>query len=135
MDIIEIVKDANKLLNSIDDYYDSIPGQQSKIDSQLSDIYHFIENNNLNAIQSCKLIKQIKIKRQERRKLINNLEILKTYKDNCNKLNNKENREFLLCELNKAKKRLKTAYRNRVYTNEQFKTLNFNEEEVSNEYK
>lgn len=127
MNILEKVKEANIILNSIEDYYNLIPEQQSRIDSQLSDIYHFIENNNLNAIQSCKLIKQIKTKRQERRKILNDFEILKTYKTNCNKLINKENREFLLCELNKTEKRLNTAYKNRVYTEEQFKEMNFEE--------
>lgn len=127
MNILEKVQEANIILNSLEEYYDSIPEKQSKIDSQLSDIYHYIENNNLNATQSCKLIKQIKIKRQERRRILNDYEMLKVYKTNCNKLSNKDNREFLLCELNKTEKRLGSAYKNRIYTDEQFKTLNFDE--------
>lgn len=127
MNILEKVQEANLILNSLEEYYDLIPEKQSKIDSQLSDIYHYIENNNLNAIQSCKLIKQIKLKRQERRRILNDYEMLKVYKTNCNKLSNKDNREFLLCELNKMEKRLDSVYKNRIYTDEQFKSLNFDE--------
>lgn len=127
MEILEKIKEANKLLNEVELYFDSVPIQQSKIDSQLSDLYHYIENNNLNAIQSCKIIKQIKLKRQERRKLLNDYELLKTYESNSTKLSNRENRQFLLTELNKTEKRLNNTYKNRIYTEEQFKTLNFEE--------
>lgn len=127
MNILEKVQEANAILNNLEEYYDSIPEKQSKIDSQLNDIYHYIENNNLNAIQSCKLIRQIKLKRQERRQILNDFEMLKVYKTNCNKLSNKDNREFLLCELNKTEKKLNTVYKNRVYTEEQFKILQFDE--------
>lgn len=127
MEILEKIKEANKLLNEVELYFDSVPAQQSKIDSQLSDLYHYIENNNLNAIQSCKIIKQIKLKRQERRKLLNDYELLKTYENNSTKLSNSENRQFLLAELNKTEKRLNNTYKNRIYTEEQFKTLNFEE--------
>lgn len=125
MEILEKIKEANKLLNEVEMYFDAVPIQQSKIDSQLSDLYHYIENNNLNAIQACKIIKQIKLKRQERRKLLNDYELLKIYKNNSTKLSNNQNRQFLLAELNKTEKSLKTAYKNRIYTEEQFRTLNF----------
>lgn len=127
MEIIEKVKEANDILNCLEEYFETIPDKQSKIDSQLNDIYHYIENHNLNASQACKLIKQIKLKRQERRKIKNDYELLRTYKTNCNKLSNKDNREFLLCELSKTQKRLNGTYKNRVYTEEQFETLNFEE--------
>lgn len=128
MDILEKVKEASEILNSLEEYFETIPDKQSKIDSQLNDIYHYIENHNLNASQSCKLVKQIKLKRQERRKIKNDYELLRTYKTNCSKLSNKDNREFLLCELNKAQKRLNSTYKNRVYTDKQFETLNFDDD-------
>lgn len=127
MNIIDNILEANKLLNELDEYYDSLPSLQSKVDSQLSDLYHYIENNKLNAIQSCKIVKEIKNKREERRKILNDYEILKTYITNSNKLNNKDNRKFLICEVNKTKNNLATNYKNRYYTEEQFKTLNFEE--------
>lgn len=127
MEIIEEIKEANDILNNLEEYFETIPDKQSKVDSQLSDIYHYIENHNLNASQSCKLVKQIKLKRQERRKIKNDYELSKTYKINCNKLSNKDSREFLFCELSKTQKKLNCTYKNRVYTEEQFETLNFEE--------
>lgn len=127
MNIIDNILEANRLLNELEEYYDNLPSLQSKVDSQLSDLYHYIENNKLNAIQSCKIIKEIKNKREERRRILNDYETLKTYITNSNKLNNKDNRKFLICEVNKIKNNLATNYKNRYYTEEQFKTLNFEE--------
>lgn len=127
MDIFEKLKEANDILNYLEEYYETIPNKQSKVDSELSDLYHYIENHNLNASQSCKLIKQIKRKRIERRKIKNDYELLRAYKTNCNKLSNKGSREILFCELSKTKKQLNYPYKNRVYTQEQFEMLNFDE--------
>ncbi len=127
MEILEKVQEANSILNEIETYYDSIPSKQSKVDSELSDLLHYIENNNLNASQSCKIVKQMKKKRIERRGLLNDFEMLKTYRTNSSKLSNSANREFLLAELNKTAKKLNCEYKNRIYNDEQLKELKFEE--------
>ena len=127
MEVIDRLLDANKILDEVEEYFEKLPSQQSKVDSELSDLYHYIENKNLNASQSCKIVKQIKLKRIERRKILKDYEISKVYKVNSTKLSNKENRQFLFNDLNKAKKSLDTEYKNRIYTDEQLATLNFEE--------
>ncbi len=127
MEVMEKLTEANKLLDELEIYFDELPGKQSRVDSELSDLYHYIENNSLNASQSCKIVKQIKAKRLERRQILKDFELSKVYKTNSNKLSSKENRKFLFNDLNKTIKSLDSEYKNRIYTQEQLDTLNFQE--------
>lgn len=84
---------------------------------------HYIENNNLNAPQSCKVIKEIKKIRLERRKIKKDMELSKVYKDNINKLVNKDSRNMLTAKLHKTEKQLETEYQNRIYTQEDINNI------------
>ena len=46
-------------LQEIDDYFNELPNLQSKVDEELSDLLHYIENNSLTPKQSAKMIKLI----------------------------------------------------------------------------
>lgn len=95
----------------------------SNVDCSLSDLLHYIENNNLNAPQSCRIVKEIKKQREIRRKIKQDIELFRTYNTNLNRLTNENNRKMLLAELNKTNKKLQTKYHNRVYSIEELKEL------------
>lgn len=132
--IEEIKKDDNNniskqiinitnLLNDLDEYLNEIPNLQSQIDEELSDLYHYIENNELSAKQSFKMIKLIREKRIIRRGLNNDYEMKKTYISNRNKLLVDSQRQFFLTEIHKKNKELSSKYKNRRLTDEEIKNL------------
>lgn len=117
MDIVEELTNAIKILDEVESYTESLCEALSNEDQKISDLLHFIENNNINAAQSCHLIKEIKKVRLERRKIKNDMELARAYKDNVNKLINKDNRKMILAKLHKTSKQLESEYQNRVYSN------------------
>ena len=101
----------------VEEQYSSIPKMQSEIDSKLSDVLHYIENNKLNAVQCCRAVKLIQQLRKERRDINNTWELLRIYKNHELKLNNADNRQLLLAEIKKNEHKLSSSiYNNRVYT-------------------
>lgn len=123
MEVLEKITQAIKLLQEIEKYKEELPTLQQEVDYRLSDLLHKIENDSLNAPQSCKIVKEIKKQRLIRRDYQNDYEILRTYTNNVNKLMNAGNREMLLSELKKTNNRLNQPYKNRVYTDEDMKEL------------
>ena len=65
----EILKYMLVFFQDIDKRLQKLREEQSIADIKQSDILHYIENHNLNASQSCKLIKQLKKVRKERREM------------------------------------------------------------------
>lgn len=116
MNIVEELTNAIKILDKVEEYTDGLCEALSNEDQRISDLLHYIENNNINAAQSCHLIKEIKKVRIERRKIKNDMELARAYKDNINKLMNTDNRKMILAKLNKTSKQLETEYQNRVYS-------------------
>ena len=102
---------------------DTLVEELSTYDKKTTDLLHFIENNNLNAPQSCKMIKEIKKIREERRKIKNDMEISKVYRDNINKLINKDSRNMLISKIYKSEKQLESEYQNRIYTQEDIENI------------
>ena len=123
MEVLEKITQAINLLQKVEEYKEQLPTLQQEVDYKLSDLLHKIENDSLNAPQSCKSVKEIKKQRLIRRNYQNDYEILRTYTNNINKLTNAGNRELLLSEVNKTNKRLNQPYKNRVYTDENMKEL------------
>ncbi len=116
-ELVEHIQKAINELSTIEELYSKIPKMQSEVDSKLSDVSHYIENEKLNAVQCCKAIKLIKQLRQERRDINNTWELLRVYKNHELKLNNNDNRQLLLSEIKKNEKKLNTSvYNNRVYS-------------------
>ncbi len=123
MDIIKNLTNAITLLDEIETELDNSPGMQSNIDSKLSDIYHYIESNKLNTSQRYRIVGILADLRKERREILNDYELLKTFKNNEAKLCQKDNRKMLLAEIRKKEKQLQTVYKNRIYTEEELKEL------------
>lgn len=103
-------------LQEIDDYFNELPNLQSKVDEELSDLLHYIENNSLTPKQSAKMIKLIHKKRLERRSLLNDYEIKKVYNENRNKISIDSQRPFFISAISSRVKDLDNAYKNRRFT-------------------
>ena len=117
------MENAIQILNNVDEYTDTLTEEISNYDKMTSDLLHYIENNNLNAPQSCKIIKEIKNIRQKRRKVKNDMEISRVYNDNKNKLLNKDSRTMLSAKIHKTEKQLETEYKNRIYSPEEMEGI------------
>ena len=126
--MIDEMIDAITTLNKIDDDIDELPKQQSECDSKLSDLYHILENYKLDATQCCAFVKEMQKVCLERRKVKDNIEIGKVIKNNIAKLNNKDNRQFLINELKVREKRLNGEYKNRIYTEKDLVDLKIKKE-------
>ena len=87
-EVVKKILSVSEELESIDSYFEQLSSLQSKVDEELSDLLHFIENpkNRLNNRQSAKLIDYIREKRIERRGLFNDFEIKRVFNDNRNKI-------------------------------------------------
>lgn len=123
MNIVYELDNSIQILNKVDEYIETLAEELSNYDKRTTDLLHYIENNNLNAPQSCKVIKEIKKIRLERRKIKKDMELSKVYKDNINKLVNKDSRNMLMAKLHKTEKQLETEYQNRIYTQEDINNI------------
>lgn len=123
MEVIEQISKAVTILDELEEYNEELPKRLQEEDLRLSDLYHYIENNNLNAPQCCKIVKEIKKRREERRKIKKEMALLRTYSNNCNRLSNADNRKFLVAEVHKTEKQLPSNYKNRIYSEEELKEL------------
>ena len=77
----EILKYMLVFFQDIDKRLQKLSEEQSVADIKQSDILHYIENQNLNASQSCKLVKQLKKVRKERREIKNEINVIQSLKD------------------------------------------------------
>ena len=113
--IVSQILGVEEMLKDIDDYFNDLPNLQSQIDEELSDLLHYIENNNLSAKECVTMIKLIKQKRLIRRGLCNDYEIKKTYNTHRNKLAIETQRPFFLMEIRKTASKLNQQYRYRRF--------------------
>ena len=121
--IIEKIKQVVKLLDEIDEMIETQSIEIQNVDLQLSDLYHLVENNELNEVASVNVINKMHELRVLRRSLNNEHEIENTYNIHKSKLPGKENRQFLLHEIYKTEKSLKSQYKNRILTDEYINNL------------
>ena len=78
MEMKEIFNQLKTLQAELEEKANQLPLLNSYYDSQISDLLHYIENNKLNAPQISKLIKKLKICREERRKVKEEYAILQS---------------------------------------------------------
>lgn len=123
MNIVEEVKEVISKLNAIDSYNSSLSQQLSVIDKKQQDILHLIEKQKISAFEAYRIIKELRQVRIERRKIKNDMELLRVYDENKNKLSSNENRQFLLHEVCKKEKNLNTEYKYQEYTKEELESI------------
>ncbi len=114
MNVVEEIELLVSTLSKLDSYNETLNSRLSKCDLAICDLMHYIENEKLDARKMCKVVKELKKIRIERRKIKNDKELLRVFETNKGKLNN--NYEFLMNEIMKTKKRLETTYQNRIYS-------------------
>lgn len=105
--MIKFFKETNELLRLEQD-------KLGEIDKELSDLDHYLENNELQAGKLSKLAKIRKAKRKERREIKNNIDVLQEVQRFTEKYNNKLiEGDIILLKKNLAK--LEERHLNPVY--------------------
>lgn len=120
MNVLENIKQALSLLQENEDNYSKLFDELSTADRKIDYWLHYIELNNIPVTQSYKIIKEIKRLREKRRIVKNDLELMKVFKDNEQKMVNSKNREVLLssvCKTNDKQQNAKYSYD--AYTEEE----------------
>ena len=124
MNVLENIKEAIDLLEQNEEYYSELFELQSKTDKKIDYWLHYIELNPIKTSEAYRIIKEIKRLRAERRTYKNDLELIKVFKDNEQKLCNASNRKILLnnvCKTDNKQRNAKYGYD--AYTEEQSKEI------------
>lgn len=121
MDISTKVKEVVESLDELDKYIDNLSDICSKNDQSISDLYHYIENNKLDSKASYRMIKELKSRLIDRRKIKQEQELAHTLRTYQQRIVGSENRKLLLGEIGKTEKRLNTQYRYRVYNEDELR--------------
>lgn len=104
MEIEDIIKYMLTFFQDIDKRLSQLSDLQSEWDIKQDELLHYIENHNLDAVKSCKIIKQLKYVRAERRQVKNEIDVIRSLKDTfVDKYKNK----FIEKDLIQALKNLK----------------------------
>lgn len=104
MEIEDIIKYMLAFFQDIDKRLSQLSDLQSEWDIKQDELLHYIENHNLDAVKSCKIVKQLKYVRAERRQVKNEIDVIRSLKDTfVDKYKNK----FIEKDLIQALKNLK----------------------------
>ena len=125
-DMVGKITQACRLLNEVEEYIKDLDDKHSICDMKLSDMYHLIENNDVENWSKGELrnvTKEIKFICEIRRRVKVEVGLRKIYQDNIGKLNNASNRAILLEKINKAAKAYNGDYTYRVYKQEEIDKL------------
>ena len=77
----DVLKYMLVFFQDIDKRQKELSEQQSMWDIKQDEILHYIENHNLDAVKSCKIIKLLKQVRKERREVKNEIDVIHSLKD------------------------------------------------------
>lgn len=100
----ELLKQMLNFFQNIDKRLSQLNNEQSKWDIMQDELLHYIENHNLDAIKSCKITKELKYIRKERRQVKNEIAVIDSLKTTfVNKYKNK----FIEQDIIQALKNLK----------------------------
>lgn len=104
MEIEDILKYTLTFFQDIDKRLAELYSKQSVWDIKQDELLHYIENHNLDAVKSCKIVKQLKYIRTERRQVKDETDVIRSLKDTfVDKYKNK----FIEKDLMQALKNLK----------------------------
>jgi hypothetical protein len=121
--ILELITSGISSLDEIDKMIETQSAELQTVDLELSDLYHIIENNELDKDQSFNLVKRIHELRVKRRELQEEHEIELTYNTHKSKLSGDNTRQFLLAEIKKTLNRLGSEYKNRILDDKKIEEL------------
>ena len=116
MNVLDEIQEISSHYDLLQNYLNNLTNELSIVDSKISDIQHYIENNKLEAFECYRIIKEYKKILLERRKIKNDMELSRVFNQEQHKIMSLENRKFLLNSLYKANNKLNNAiYKNRIY--------------------
>ena len=121
--LLDLITASISSLDEIDNMIESQSAELQVVDLELSDLYHLIENNELDKNESYNVVKRIHDLRVVRRILNEEHEIELTYNAHKSKLAGDNTRQFLLSEIRKTNNKLNSEYKNRVLDEEKIKEL------------
>lgn len=121
--IYEKIKQTTKLIDEIDSMINSQSEELKKVDLEISDWLHFIENNKTNEKQDSIIISKLKELRLIRKSLHKEYTIEKAYKDNSSKMMGNNTKQLLLAEINKVVNQWEKEYNNRILTDEEIEQI------------
>lgn len=125
------IKEATKLIDEIDNMINSQSEELKKVDLEISDWLHFIENNKTNDSQNSIIVSKLRELRLARKSLHKEFSIERTYKEHSSKMMGNNTRQLLLAEINKVVKLWENEYNNRVLTDEEiFKIIDSTKKKV-----
>lgn len=104
MEIEDILKYTLTLFQDIDKRLSELRNQQSIWDIKQDELLHYIENHNIDAVRACKIVKQLKYVRGERRKVKDEIDVVVSLK---NTFIDKYKNKFIEKDLIQALKNLK----------------------------
>ena len=120
MNIIKELQEISNKLDEIDEYYNGLSDELSRVDCKIQDLLHYIEFNTIQVKWCYRMIKELKMLREQRRLIKNDMEILAKYNETKNRLPSLESRKFMLAEIFKKEKQLNNqVYINRSYSEEE----------------
>ena len=77
----ELLRYILNFFQDIDKRLTELNKKQSEWDIKQDELLHYIENHSLDAVKSCKIIKQLKYVRAERRLVKNEIDVIRSLKD------------------------------------------------------
>ena len=104
MEIEDILKYTLTLFQDIDKRLSELRNQQSIWDIKQDELLHYIENHNIDSVRACKIVKQLKYVRGERRKVKDEIDVVVSLK---NTFIDKYKNKFIEKDLIQALKNLK----------------------------
>lgn len=81
MEIEDVLKYTLTFFQDIDKRLAQLNNKQSMWDIKQDELLHYIENHNLDAVKSCKIVKQLKYVRAERRQVKDEIDVIRSLKD------------------------------------------------------
>ncbi len=133
MEIEDILKYTLTLFQDIDKRLSELRNQQSIWDIKQDELLHYIENHNIDAVRACKIVKQLKYVRGERRKVKDEIDVVVSLKNTfIDKYKNKFIEKDLIQTL-KNLKELEQRKNNPKYTYQYLtEELEIKDENISN---
>ena len=114
--IEDLLKQMLNLFQNVDKRLTELNGKLSKWDTIQDELLHYIERHNLDAVKSCKVIKQMKYVMEERRQVKDEMNIIHSLRDSfTDKYKNKFIEKDLIQTL-KNLKELQQRQNNPKYT-------------------
>lgn len=128
---IQLVCDT---LDELDKMIDNNPNEQQKIDFEISDYLHLLQNEDLSDNGMLTISKKLKRARLKRAMLQNTSYLIKTYNDNKQKLVYENNRGIFRSSMRNTINKLHQDYNYRVLEESEIKEIK-NEKDIKKVYK